>query len=112
MFIEIYESCAFFNPGPLMKMSLAEYNGSSFIEFMFEPSTFSIKYKKNVFPDVSFTVDSFEQETIEFAAKVDSSCINRVYNIESVVEEVANQLYPSDPRVKEEALLWIKRMIR
>jgi predicted phosphodiesterase len=112
MFIEVYENCAFFNPGPLMKMSLAEYNGSGFFEFMFEPSTFSIKYKKNIFPDVSFTVNSFEQETIEFAAKVDNSCINRVYSIESVVEEVASQLYPSDPKVKEEALLWIKRMIK
>ena len=109
MFVESYDNCAFFNPGPLVRVDSSEYNGSGFFEFMFDPENFSVKFRRNIFPDVPFTVRTFEQETIKFVSKFDNlEC--SFLSVEKVVETVANRLYPNDPKVKEEALSWIRRM--
>jgi exonuclease SbcD len=107
-FYEMYENCAFFNPGPLMKIDSSEYNESGFLEIIFDPATFSFKFKKNVFPDVPFSVRTFEQETVNLVSKFDKQKTCSFYKIDDIIEEVSNQLYPNDNKVKEETFTWIR----
>jgi predicted phosphodiesterase len=107
-FYETFETCAFFNPGPLMKIDSPEYNESGFLEIFFDPTTFSFKFRKHVFPDVPFTIRTFEQETVRLVSKFSKQETRSFYRIEDVIEEVANQLYPNDVRVKEEVFTWIR----
>lgn len=104
-FKEFYETCAFLNPGPLLKMSLSDKAESSgFFIINFDPKTFMCEFQHMPFPDADITERESDQAIETFSNKIKIE--QHFVDLADLVTKTSTEMY-NDPKVTEEALRWI-----
>jgi len=105
-FTEFYDTCAFLNPGPLIKSSLSDKAvEAGYFKIFFDPSVFVFQFKKVLFPDA--TITEVERKTTYIREFTEKIVIHQdTFSIDDLVTRVSDGLF-HDPVVTQEALRWI-----
>jgi DNA repair exonuclease SbcCD nuclease subunit len=105
-FTEFFETCAFINPGPLLKSSLSDKSDDGgFVIIDFDSKTFSCQYSKVVFPAVNIDVKESSKKIRDFSNKLIFD--EAATDIIELVTNVSKKMY-NDDVVTKEAIEWIK----